>query len=101
MPEAPEALLLGREGRTAMQQVFEGTWEEVVQYAPQLAGRRVRVTVLTDENGERVPPTLDVMLRGLVGTVRSREGEGTSRLSELTGRDMAEDLARERDEGRP
>jgi hypothetical protein len=30
-------------------QVLEGTWEEVAQYAKNLIGRKVRVTVLDDE----------------------------------------------------
>ena len=28
---------------------IEGTWEEIVAHAPQLAGRRVRLTVLPEE----------------------------------------------------
>jgi hypothetical protein len=32
---------------------LEGTWEEILAHAPQLAGRRVRVTVLdAAENGQ-------------------------------------------------
>jgi hypothetical protein len=29
------------------QQTLEGTWEEILQYAPQLAGQRVKLTVLS------------------------------------------------------
>ena len=38
---------------------LEGTWEEVVTHAPELAGRKVRVIVLTDtepESNEAPPP---------------------------------------------
>ncbi len=31
------------------QQIFEGTWEEILQYASELAGQRVRLTILTAE----------------------------------------------------
>lgn len=30
-------------------QVLEGTWEEITKYAPELVGRRVRVTILDEE----------------------------------------------------
>lgn len=31
-----------------LEQTFEGTWEEVVQHADELAGKHVRVTVLVE-----------------------------------------------------
>lgn len=31
---------------------LEGTWEEILQHTAQLAGQRVRVTILTDEPSE-------------------------------------------------
>jgi len=31
------------------QQILEGTWEEVSRHGPQLAGKRVRLTVLPDD----------------------------------------------------
>ena len=31
---------------------FEGTWEEIVAYAPKRAGRKVRLTVLITENSD-------------------------------------------------
>lgn len=31
---------------------FEGTWEEIAAYAPKLAGRKVRITVLTTESSD-------------------------------------------------
>lgn len=30
------------------QQIYEGTWEEIAQHAPELAGRRVRLTILEE-----------------------------------------------------
>ncbi|NER00237.1 MAG: hypothetical protein F6K30_26655 [Cyanothece sp. SIO2G6] len=53
------------------QQTFEGTWEEILQYAPELAGQRVRLTVLspaTSQSEQRV--TLDQTLQGRIGRVR-------------------------------
>lgn len=35
------------------QLVFEGTWEEMASRAPELAGKRVRVTVLEDTAGAK------------------------------------------------
>lgn len=37
-----------------MSQVLEGTWEEILQGAQQLAGKRVRVVVLDDLVGVTV-----------------------------------------------
>jgi hypothetical protein len=34
---------------------LEGTWEEIVQHAPELAGRRVRLTVLEEAPEEPYP----------------------------------------------
>jgi hypothetical protein len=31
-----------------LEEMFEGTWEEVVEHAAELAGKHVRVTVLAD-----------------------------------------------------
>ncbi len=31
------------------EQVLEGTWEEISSYAQELAGRRVRLTILSEE----------------------------------------------------
>jgi hypothetical protein len=33
--------------------VLEGTWEEVATHAPELQGRRVRVTLLPEEEDQR------------------------------------------------
>jgi hypothetical protein len=61
------------------QQVLEGTWEEVLQHADELSGRRVRLTVLDEP--ARQPGTgpsieerpLSELLEGLVGAIDSRE----------------------------
>lgn len=44
------------------QQVFEGIWEEMAIHAEELSGRRVRVTVLSDQE----TPTLDRTLSELL-----------------------------------
>jgi hypothetical protein len=38
-------------------QTLEGTWEEITQHAAQLAGHRVRVTVLDPAAGSQYAPT--------------------------------------------
>lgn len=32
------------------QQIYEGTWEEIAQHAAELRGRRLRLTVLSEQN---------------------------------------------------
>lgn len=46
-------------------QTIEGTWEEILQYAPQLSGQNVRLTILTPSS----PPStsLDQLLKNRVG----------------------------------
>lgn len=61
------------------QQVLEGTWEEIVQHADELSGKRVRLTVLgqTTQQGEKETPIVEAplseLLEGLVGVIDSRE----------------------------
>ncbi len=50
---------------------LEGTWEEIARRAPELAGRRLRVTIL-DEPAEPLP--LDVALAPLVEETRRLVG---------------------------
>jgi hypothetical protein len=53
------------------QQSFEGTWEEILRYAPELVGRRVRLTVLSNESSKpQNGATLDQVLKGRVGRVQ-------------------------------
>jgi hypothetical protein len=46
-------------------QTLEGTWEEILQYAPQLSGQNVRLTILPSQP----PLTLAQTLKGRVGEV--------------------------------
>jgi len=63
-----------------VRQSFEGTWEEVAQHAGELAGHRVRLTVLEDApNGSSRAPdgkaapkqTLDQLMKDYIGCVSS------------------------------
>lgn len=42
---------------------LEGTWEEIARHAPELTGRKVRLTVL---DAAVQPPTLDATLADLI-----------------------------------
>jgi hypothetical protein len=48
-------------------QTIEGTWEEILQYAPQLSGQSVRLTILTPTPTSST--TLDQLLKNRVGEV--------------------------------
>jgi hypothetical protein len=48
-------------------QTIEGTWEEILQYAPQLSGQSVRLTILTPTPTPST--TLDQLLKHRVGEV--------------------------------
>lgn len=53
------------------QRSFEGTWEEILRFAPELVGRRVRLTVLSNESSNpQNEATLDQVLQGRVGRVQ-------------------------------
>lgn len=53
------------------QHSFEGTWEEILCYAPELIGRRVRLTVLSNESSKSENgTTLEQALKGRVGRVQ-------------------------------
>ncbi len=53
------------------QRTLEGTWEEILLYAPELIGRQVKLTVLSsDDSNSQQPVTLDQILRGRVGRIR-------------------------------
>lgn len=45
---------------SAVQKMIEGTWEEILQHAPELAGHRLRVTVLDRTNVTSPATTTDV-----------------------------------------
>lgn len=48
-------------------QILEGTWEEILRYAPQLSGQNVRLTILTPPSTN--PVFLDQLLKNRVGEV--------------------------------
>lgn len=66
------------------QRVFEGTWEEISLHAKELSGRRVRVTVLHNEEA----PTLDQTLSELIKAAEVLEPEG----QQLSSSDLSQDI---------
>jgi hypothetical protein len=53
------------------QRSFEGTWEEILRYAPELVGRRVRLTILSNESSKpQNGTTLEQVLKSRVGRVQ-------------------------------
>ncbi len=50
-------------------------------------------------NGNEVAQTLDQMLAGLTGAIRSQDGRGGGRLSEMSGADFGEDLMQKQGRG--
>lgn len=53
------------------QRSFEGNWEDILCHAPELAGQRVRLTVLSNESSNHQNgATLDQVLKGRVGRVQ-------------------------------
>ncbi len=64
-------------------QTIEGTWEEILEYSGELAGQRVKLTVLppqtsSDSNQE----TLAQKLRGRVGKVNFQPSDLSERVKE-------------------
>jgi len=73
------------------QHFFEGTWEDVLRHAPELAGRRVRLTVLTTDPPESQDEvTLDQVLRNRVGRVEFQPTDLSTRTTEAFGDLLAE-----------
>ena len=67
-----------------VRQTFEGTWEEIVEHAAELTGRRVRVTVV--ENPSEGKPSLEELMSGYVGSVSSEQPHNLSeRVEEVFG----------------
>ena len=52
-----------------VRQTFEGTWEQIVAHAAELAGRHVRVTVFDDAPAAK--QGLEQLMAGYVGSVTS------------------------------
>ncbi len=65
------------------QQTLEGTWEEILQHSAELAGQRVRVTVLPDQtSNSSTTLTLDQKLKGRVGRVNFQPSDLSERVGE-------------------
>ncbi|MBW4488569.1 MAG: hypothetical protein KME12_12340 [Trichocoleus desertorum ATA4-8-CV12] len=65
------------------QRSFEGTWEEILRYAPELVGQRVRLTVLSNESSKpQNGTTLDQVLKGRVGRVQFQPANLSTRTKE-------------------
>ncbi|MBD0385708.1 MAG: hypothetical protein ICV54_04030 [Nostoc sp. C3-bin3] len=65
------------------QQTFEGTWEEILLRASELAGRRVKVIILTNETSSySSTDTLDKLLQERVGQVNFQPSNLSERTSE-------------------
>ncbi|TVQ20680.1 MAG: hypothetical protein EA367_07990 [Leptolyngbya sp. DLM2.Bin15] len=66
------------------QQSFEGTWEEILRYAPELAGQRVKLTVLSNESTPlQNETTLDQVLQGRVGRVQFQPSNLSTRTKQV------------------
>ncbi|NJR63442.1 MAG: hypothetical protein HC769_34495 [Cyanobacteria bacterium CRU_2_1] len=65
------------------QRSFEGTWEEILRHAPELIGRRVRLTVLSNETPKpQNGATLDQLLKDRVGRVQFQPSNLSTRTKE-------------------
>lgn len=65
------------------QRTLEGTWEEILRYAPELSGQRVRLTVLSNESSKfQSGTTLDQILSGRVGRVQFQPSNLSTRTKE-------------------
>ncbi|MGH9799816.1 MAG: hypothetical protein ACRD82_05575 [Blastocatellia bacterium] len=73
-----------------LEQVLEGTWEEVAQHADELAGKHVRLTV-----AEERPTTSPKPNEGMLEVIR-RVAEMQSDMPYTSGKDTLEILRRAR-----
>jgi hypothetical protein len=65
------------------QQTIEGTWEEILEHNAELAGQRVRLTILPDKSPNfSATETLDQKLRGRVGRVHFQPSDLSERVGE-------------------
>ena len=75
-------------------QSYEGSWEELSRHAAEFAGRRFRLTPLTDNkssNGNSNEPTLDKVLAGYVGAIKSgTPHDDAKRAEEIWGAHLEE-----------
>jgi hypothetical protein len=73
------------------QRSFEGTWEEILRYAPELIGRRVRLTVLSNESSNRQNgTTLEQVLKHRIGRVQFQPANLSTRTKEAFADLLAE-----------
>ena len=78
-PSGRDGILYGNGGVFMSEQVLEGTWEEIARHGEELAGKRVRLTVLDDSTPQPRPASLtegrplSELLEGLVGVIDSQE----------------------------
>ena len=65
------------------QQTLEGTWEEILQHSAELAGQRVRLTILPHQSSDSsTKQTLDQKLKGRVGRVNFQPSDLSERVEE-------------------
>ena len=65
------------------QHTIEGTWEEILQHSAELAGQRVRLTILPDKStNSSTTETLDQKLKGRVGRVHFQPSDLSERVGE-------------------
>ena len=66
------------------QQTLEGTWEEILQHSAELAGQRVRLTILPPQspNSSTTALNLDQRLKGKVGRVNFQPSDLSERVEE-------------------
>lgn len=65
------------------QHTIEGTWEDILQYASELTGQQVRLTVLSPKASQlQQPVTLDQTLQGRIGRVRFEPSDLSARTKE-------------------
>lgn len=66
------------------QQTIEGTWEEILQHSAELAGQRVRLTILPHKSFSNSPTTetLEQRLKGRVGRVNFQPSNLSERVGE-------------------
>ena len=66
------------------QQTLEGTWEEILQHSAELAGQRVRLTILSEQTSKLpAKQTLDQKLKGRVGRVNFQPSDLSERVGEV------------------
>ncbi len=85
-------------------QTFEGTWEEISRHAPELAGRRVRLTVLTDVPANGTPlsgTSLAEALKDYIGKFSSGTPHNDARDAKKIWAEHVEEKHRRRQERQP